>query len=149
MGPHLVFSCLAFHELSPEQLYELLALRAAVFVVEQHCPYLDPDGKDYTARHLLGYVEKELAAYARLLPEPDGRAAIGRVVVQPEFRGRGWGRDLMQQAIAKAGADFNAHTIRISAQCYLIEFYQSLGFATRGEPYLEDDIPHIRMERAG
>ena len=40
---------------------------------------------------------------------------------------------------------FNEITIKISAQCYLKKFYNSLGFKEVGEEYLEDGIPHIAM----
>ena len=47
-----------YDELRINELYELLKLRASVFVVEQDCPYLDLDGKDSLATHMLGYEEK-------------------------------------------------------------------------------------------
>lgn len=143
----LNYSCLYFNDLSLQQLYALLTLRAEVFVVEQNCPYLDPDGQDTGALHVLGYEDAQLAAYARVyVPEP-GVAAIGRVAVGKEFRGRGYGRQLMQAAMDAAAASFNAAVIRISAQRYLERFYESMGFQITSAPYLEDNIPHIGMTR--
>lgn len=145
MYNRLSFSQRSFPELTALQVYQILALRAEVFVVEQNCPYLDPDGKDLEAVHVLGYADEELAAYARVLPGPE--VMIGRVVTGPLFRGHGFGRQLMQEAIAVAESNFQADVIRISAQCYLTAFYESLGFVSEGQPYLEDDIPHIAMLR--
>lgn len=147
MNHRLFFSTLSFPELTALQVYQMLALRAAVFVVEQNCPYLDPDGKDQHARHLMGYADEELAAYARVLRLPENNVvSIGRVIVAPNFRRHGFGRALMQEAIAAAVRDFDTQVIHISAQCYLLSFYESLGFVSKGDSYLEDDIPHIEME---
>lgn len=137
-----------FAELSLLELYDVMVLRQAIFIVEQNCPYLDADGKDLNGTHLLGYEAEKLVAYARLLPQgvsyPDA-VSIGRVVNAAEVRGRGVGRDLMQQAIAAARQLFGNQVILISAQCYLTRFYESFGFVAVGTPYLEDDIPHIKM----
>jgi ElaA protein len=147
--PAIDFKCLAFRALSLDQLYELLALRQSVFVVEQDCPYLDADGKDQVAHHLLGYNQRqELVAYTRLLPPGvsyDDYASIGRVITRISERGTGLGRALMQASIQEARKLYAGSNIKISAQYHLIEFYGSLGFAVVGESYLEDGIPHIGM----
>lgn len=148
-SPAINFKCLAFRQLSLDQLYELMALRQAVFVVEQDCPYLDADGKDQAAFHLLGYNEQqELVAYTRLLPAGisyDKYASIGRVITRASERRTGLGRALMRESIRQAIALFPGSPIKISAQCYLIKFYESFGFQSVGESYLEDGIPHIGM----
>ena len=41
-----LWQCKDFEELTVPELYELLALRAEIFVVEQDCPYQDLDYKD-------------------------------------------------------------------------------------------------------
>ena len=136
-----------FDELSAVEVYELLKLRQIVFAVEQNCVYLDVDGKDLAAWHLLGWQKGELAAYLRVLP-PGLRFpehAIGRVVTAPSARGQSVGRALMLKSLEAIQAQFGAVPIRISAQAYLEKFYGSLGFVVVGEPYLEDKIPHIEM----
>lgn len=136
-----------FYELSAEELYDLLRLRAAVFVVEQQCIYLDPDGKDSKALHLLGYEGEKLAAYTRLFAPGDyfREASIGRVAVSQEFRGRGLGREIMQASLQAVENRFGPVPICLSAQSYLRRFYEELGFRIEGEEYLEDGIPHILM----
>ena len=147
--PVINFKCLSFYQLSLDQLYELMALRQAVFVVEQDCPYLDADGKDQAAYHLLGYNDQGvLVAYTRLLAPGSSyadHAAIGRVVTRASERRTGLGRLLMLESISMVRKLFNSPDIKISAQSYLIKFYESLGFKTIGASYLEDGIPHIAM----
>ncbi len=137
-----------FDELTPYQLYAILQLRSEVFVVEQNCPYLDEDGKDLKSWHLMGWNEDNiLVAYTRILKAGDSfaEASIGRVVSSPKVRGTGIGKILMQKSIEQLYGLFGQVPIRIGAQRYLEKFYESLGFVIAGEPYLEDDIPHIEM----
>lgn len=133
-------------------LYDLLRLRAEVFVVEQRCAYLDIDDKDRdpAAQHLLGRVEDgTLVAYARLLPpglsypEP----SFGRVVTAPAWRGRGLGDVLVAEAVRQMQCLWPGHDIQIGAQAHLVNFYGKHGFQVSSEEYLEDDIPHRHMLR--
>ena len=145
----LRFSCLPFHQLTPVELYEAMALRQEVFVVEQQCAYLDADGKDLAAWHLLGRNSQgRLLAYTRLLPEGvsyEGYTSIGRVVSAPVARGTGAGREVVQRSIEFCRHLFGPLPIKIGAQTYLLRFYESLGFVSTGEEYLEDGIPHTKM----
>lgn len=139
----------SFDELTKQELYSLLRLRAEVFVVEQDCPYQDVDNKDQLAKHLLGIVKDEVVAYLRIFNPGDyfQEIAIGRVVSKPTYRGTGLGHQLMQQAIHYIDSTFTNKDIRISAQAHLKDFYESYGFKQVGEGYLEDGIPHIGMLR--
>lgn len=136
-----------FQELTPDELYALLRLRAEVFVVEQTCAFQDLDNKDQPSYHLLGYLQDELVAYTRLVPPGISytAASIGRVVTSPAHRKKGFGKLVMQESIKVCDQLFGKNTIMIGAQCYLIEFYSSLGFVPSGEVYLEDGIEHIEM----
>jgi ElaA protein len=147
----LRFSCLPFHDLSPAELYDIMALRQEVFIVEQNCPYLDADGKDPASWHLMGRDEQgRLLCYTRLLPEGisyEGYVSIGRVVSSPLARGTGAGRTVMLRSIEVCRHLFGEKPIKIGAQTYLLQFYESLGFVSTGEEYLEDGIPHTSMVR--
>ena len=145
----LAWSFTPFEGLTLERLYALLALRQSVFVVEQNCAYLDADGKDAQAYHLLGFDGPLLAASLRVFP-PDERGDvwIGRVVTAPAVRGTGLGRPLMAEGLRRAREVFGPATCRISAQAHLAPYYGSLGFEQCGEGYLEDGIPHVPMMRA-
>lgn len=140
--------CVPFHDLSLYELYDLLRLRQEVFVVEQDCPYLDADGKDRQAHHVIFKKESEIIAYTRLLPPGcsyENYASIGRVVNSAKVRGEGVGIDLMKFSIVKCNELFPGKPIKISAQVYLEKFYKGLGFQETGDRYLEDDIPHMSM----
>ncbi len=138
-----------FKQLTATELYELLKLRSEVFVVEQQCVYLDLDGKDAKALHLLGYDAGELAAYTRLFAPGDyfEEASIGRVAVSQRHRGKGLGREIMVASLQALETRFGPVEIALSAQAYLRRFYEDLGFAVEGSEYLEDGIPHIHMAR--
>lgn len=139
-----------FNELTVQELYAIMRLRAEVFIVEQNCPYQDADGKDLKAYHLAGYDEnRELVAFSRILPAGVSyeEVSVGRVVSSPKVRGTGAGRALMQQSLSEIGRLFGAVPVRIGAQLYLKAFYESFGFVMEGDEYMEDGIPHIIMLR--
>ena len=133
-----------FDELAAGTLYDLLALRSRVFVVEQRCAYDDLDGLDRVARHVWASAGADVAAYLRILPAGSKYAevSIGRVVVAPAHRGTGLGKELMERGIAAAAA-----AIRIGAQAHLERFYADLGFRRASDVYDEDGIPHVEMIR--
>ena len=144
----------SFEELGTHSLYQVLALRQRVFVLEQQCIYQDLDGHDVHAMHLLGWQsidgQRQLAAYLRVLA-PGAKyveMSLGRVLTAPEARSTGAGRQLLLEGIARAEGRHPGHAIRIGAQQYLERFYQSFGFVTVSAPYDEDGIQHVDMLRA-
>jgi ElaA protein len=138
-----------FEELGVRALYEVLALRQRVFILEQG-PYLDADGLDPHAWHLLGRdVKGRLLAYLRVV-DPGFKydePSIGRVVTDKAARGNGMGRLLVAEGVAGCDRLWPGLAVRISAQAHLQRFYGEAGFATVGDPYLEDGIPHVEMLR--
>ena len=152
MNSEIIWTCRRFGDLSREELYRILQLRAEVFIVEQDCVYQDVDGFDLDALHVMGQRtagdDIELVCYSRLLP-PGAKyvgASIGRVVTQRSARGGGNGKTLMLKALAYSRENWPASAITISAQHYLQKFYEELGFEALSDPYSEDGIPHIRMQ---
>ncbi len=142
------WQCCRFHELTVDQLYAILRARSAVFVVEQNCPYLDMDDADQSSLHLIAWSEdQKVAAYLRIVPPgvKYAEASLGRVITSDFARGTGIGKSLLNRGIAACIEAHPAHAIRIGAQQYLEKFYQSFGFVTVSDMYLEDDIPHIEM----
>jgi ElaA protein len=129
-------------DLTTAQLYRLLQLRAEVFVVEQDCVYLDPDGRDLepATRHLWIEDDGHVIAALRVLAEPGGASSIGRVVTTSAQRSRGLAAALVKQALVDA-----LRPVRINAQTYLVDWYGRFGFRIAGEPFLEDGIPHTPM----
>jgi ElaA protein len=140
----------SFESLSVNELYDILRLRSEIFVVEQNCVYLDLDGKDQKALHLFGTFEGNIVAHARLFKPGISfvHASIGRVTVEAKHREKKWGHELMRQAIAGVLEHFGETEITIGAQLYLKKFYESHGFVQTSEMYLEDDIPHIQMDKS-
>lgn len=137
-----------FEELSVSELYAILQLRSKVFVVEQTCAYQDMDDLDQKSFHLFGIENNKVIAYVRLIPPGISypEACIGRVVVDIDKRGKDIGKVLMVKAIEQINSLFNSTHVTISAQYYLLKFYNELGFKEVGETYLEDNIPHIKMK---
>lgn len=137
----------SFSELSNRQLYKIIEARIDVFVVEQNCPYKECDNKDQDSFHLFYLDQGQLAAYLRIIPagisykEP----SIGRVLVKKEYRRKGLGLKMTREALTFISEEMDLNTVRISAQEYILDLYQSLGFKVVSERYLEDDIPHYEM----
>ena len=136
-----------FEELTTTELYEILRVRAEVFVVEQTCVYQDLDLKDKKAYHLFCENNGEIAAYLRILDKGVSypEISIGRVLTRETNRRIGLAREMMQNAISFIKEELGERHIRISAQLYLQRFYESLGFSVTSDIYLEDDIEHIEM----
>ena len=137
----------SFEELTKTELYQLLQLRSEVFVVEQECAYQDVDGMDQQALHILGYEGDELVAYTRVFPVGvyDDYARIGRVVVRNNYRSKGLGLEIMKATMEAVKSNYGTSKMSLSAQTYLVKFYQDMGFSEIGKEYLEDGIPHVLM----
>jgi ElaA protein len=138
-----------FNQLTVSELYAIMKLRQEIFVVEQNCVYLDADGYDQKAIHVLGTDEAgKLGAYIRIFAPGDcyDEAAIGRVVVNANFRGQKLGIKVMEYGIHYCKKHFSDSSIKIGAQVYLDKFYRSLGFIPVSEMYLEDGIEHQYMK---
>lgn len=150
MSATLHFTWSRFADLGVDGVYDMLQLRARVFVLEQG-PYLDPDGLDRQSWHLCGRGERG-AMYSYLRVVDPGlkydEPSIGRVVVDAGLRGTGAGHDLVAEGVARCLEVWPGRGIRISAQAHLERFYGRHGFVACGDSYLEDNIPHLQMWRA-
>lgn len=157
------FTIKAFDDLTSVDIYHILRARSQVFVVEQNCPYQDMDEVDFDCLHLVVHQNERLIGYCRIIPpefnkmtsnlsiiEPSNKAyqsmpAIGRVLVLPEYRGHGIARQIMTEAIKYCRKKYGKKPIIISAQTYLLSFYESLGFVPEGGFYLIDGLEHVKM----
>ncbi len=146
----ITWQCKSFSELTADELYKILRLRSEVFVVEQQSAYQDCDGKDPLSFHFMGWNDNELIAYTRLIPKgisyPDA-ASIGRVVIARSFRRKNIGKQLIAKSLEEIEVLFGEVPLKISAQFYLIRFYESFSFKSIGNVYLEDGIEHIAMKK--
>jgi len=145
----MIFQTKTFQELTTIELYQILQLRSEVFVVEQNCAYQDIDDKDQKSVHIFGIKNDKIVAYTRIFKARDyfENASIGRVLVALNERKYGYGHQIMDFSIQIIQEKFKTNSITISAQLYLKKFYESHGFSQIGEGYLEDGIPHIRMDK--
>lgn len=148
--PEPVWRFAHFNDLSVRDLYDIVALRTAVFIVEQNCPYQDTDGADSVSHHLWTCgADGAIAAYLRIVP-PGAKYAepsLGRIATASACRRAGLGRTLVREGIARVEQTYGQRVIRIGAQRYLLRFYQELGFTSTGREYDEDAIPHTEMIR--
>lgn len=145
----MIWKCKNYSSLSIDELYQILRIRQEVFVIEQDCNYLDADNLDKDSDHLLCYKQDVLIAYMRIYINPNNvnKLSFGRILVRKRFRGMGLGKELVQRGIDLNSDSLKNRVISMSAQVYLIKFYEELGFKIIGEQYLEDQIPHVKMIR--
>ena len=137
----------SFDELTNEELYAVLKLRFEVFVIEQNCLDIDPDGKDKVSMHLMLEDDGKIIGCARILPPKVSydEPSIGRIALDKSYRGTGLGREIVQKCIDFIHNIMKIREIRISGQEYLLDFYKSFGFVVTKGPYFEDKIPHYQM----
>lgn len=143
-------SALVLHDrtldaITARELLAVLTLRSDVFVVEQSCAYADPDDRDadpVTAHVWLAPEGRptEVAAYLRVLAEPTGGWRVGRVVTAVAWRGGGLAARLVAHVLATRRGP-----VVLDAQAHLQGWYERLGFALAGAPFVEDGIPHVPM----
>ena len=143
--PKPVLHIKRFHNLTTDELYELLRVRNEVFVVEQNCAYQDLDGDDQNSIHLWMTKGEKIVALARVCPAGTHmkEISIGRVITTK--RGKGYGKQIMLHAIDAAIEHFDAKCIDIEAQEYARGFYESVGFQQSSDTFMLDGIPHIKM----
>ena len=138
-----------FDELTVPELYQIIKARVDIFVVEQDCPYPDLDDYDQKALHLWVEEDGVVLAYCRIFPKgiKYNETSLGRVLTTEQGRGKGLGKNLISYAVQIIENRLKTSEIRISAQDYLLHFYESFGFVDTGKKYLEDNIPHTEMLR--
>ena len=141
------FEVKRFKELNTSELYEILKSRYEVFTVGQECLYQDCDDLDKDSYHIYLKEGGRILAYLRVVDKGVAyeEISIGRVMVLDSHRNKGLGRELMEFTISFIEDELKEERIKISAQEYLIEFYESLGFKKYGDSYLEVEIPHVKM----
>lgn len=137
-----------FNELTTKELYRILQLRSEVFVLEQKVIAPDCDNKDLDAFHLQIIDEGKLIGYCRILNKGVSydSYSIGRVIISAQARGKKLGFKLIQEAIHFVETYWKGECITISAQAHLTHFYGLNGFKAISEPYIEDSLPHIKMQ---
>lgn len=137
-----------YTDLDKNDFHDVVALRIAVFVVEQNCPYHELDGKDIKAWHMTVRTTDDIMVGTLRILAPGTsykEASIGRVASHPAFRDQKLGHLMMKNAMLFIAKELNNCAVRISAQSHLCDFYAKYGFVRTGKEYLEDGIPHSEM----
>ena len=137
-----------FNELTNTEIYNILKIRAEVFVVEQNCVYNDIDDKDLEAIHMFIKEGSNIVAYLRVLKKYDEKISFGRVLVERNSRKKGYAIELISKALKLIYEKWPEKNIIIEAQSYLKKFYESFGFEAIKSEHIEDGIPHYWMEKS-
>ncbi|MDB5632001.1 MAG: putative N-acetyltransferase YjcF [Tardiphaga sp.] len=132
---------------SIEDLMRVIAIRSAVYIGEQECPYLEEfDGNDFSSTHLLGYIGNEPVACLRIRYFADF-AKIERLAVRKEFRKQRITLQVVEAAIelcrAKGYQRLYGH-----AQKRLVKFWSQFGFTTfeGGQELVFSDFDYVEMQ---
>ncbi|QIZ77235.1 GNAT family N-acetyltransferase [Ferrimonas lipolytica] len=142
----VTWTWMSFEQLTTQQLYAVLQLREQVFQIEQNSLYVDVDGEDQQALHLLVEQQGQLVGYLRLLQPDEQLIKLGRIVLAPAARGGSLGRALIQEGL-KHGQKLNPSAkIKISAQVALEQYYGQFGFEVTSTPYDDGGVMHQDME---
>ncbi|HVS47162.1 MAG TPA: GNAT family N-acetyltransferase [Verrucomicrobiae bacterium] len=136
---------------SDARLERAIALRVAVFVVEQGVP-LDEEldahdtTADPTAIHAVVCQGERPVGTGRLYFVEPGVARIGRMAVAVEARGRGVGRAILE-ALMREARERGFRRAVLAAQTHAQTFYNKAGFAVVGDEFVEAGIAHVEMAR--
>lgn len=141
------FKIKSFNELTKFELYEILKLRASVFIVEQGSIYNDLDGLDYNCYHAFVESENSIIAYLRIFDRGVNfeEVSFGRVVTSTQRRNEGLGKFIVEKSIDFVHDVMKENIIRIKAQSYATPFYEKIGFVKEGNEYIKDKLPHFNM----
>jgi ElaA protein len=135
-----------FSELTTTEFFDIVKLRIAVFVVEQHCPYQEVDDVDECAIHTWLQEEADIVGYTRIMDRGE-TVSFGRVLINPTYRKQGLGNKLLEETLRVIEEKFPNKPIIIGAQAHLSDFYGAFGFEEVSDVYLEDGIPHVQMKK--
>lgn len=132
---------------SLSDMMKIVAIRSAVFISEQDCPYDEEfDGNDFCSTHLIGYVGLEPVACLRARFFADF-AKLERLAVRHDYR-----RSRISFKLVKAGIEFarvkGYKKIYGHAQDRLVSFWSTFGarpMDAREEPLVFSDFSYTEM----
>lgn len=138
-----------FDGTSNDRFRDALSIRQTVFIHEQNvAPELEVDGEDDSKSHVVGYLDRQPIATARIGFIDDNKTVkIQRVAVLSSHRGKNFGLGLLEE-IEKEAQNMGAERLILSSQDHAIPFYEKLGYSVSNkEGYLDAGIPHHDMEK--
>lgn len=123
-------------------------IRTNVFIGEQHVPaHEEIDNLDAFVPILVAYEGEKALGTARSIEMKEGYVKIGRVAVLKEARRMGVGRALMLAAIDYIKQETKLKQVKLEAQLSAQGFYETLGFESYGEIFVDAGIDHISMKK--
>ncbi|QAA30608.1 GNAT family N-acetyltransferase [Clostridium manihotivorum] len=136
-----------YNELTIDELYEIVKSRMEVFIGEQGVTEQDLDDRDKDCYHLFAVDNGRVVAYCRIIKAGVAYKdpSIGRVLVTKSHRRLGLASKMMIKAMEFIKNELKEDGITLSAQQYVVELYEALGFKRKSEVYMEAGIPHIKM----
>ncbi|MGR9050807.1 GNAT family N-acetyltransferase [Halobacillus faecis] len=127
-----------------QQKDDAFYVRRVVFVEEQHVPLeIEIDEFDDTAIHFVGYVGNQPVAASRLR-FVHGFGKLERICVMKEYRGRSLGKQIIE-SMEEVIRDYAFDKAKLNAQTQAEAFYESLGYLTISDPFIDAGIPHVTM----
>ena len=133
-----------FESLTKSELYEILKVRSQIFIVELKMNCMEIDGMDFSALHLFLEEDGKILAYLRAFDKGD-IVKIGRFL--SVCHNKGLGTELMQRAMLYIKQNLKAEKICLDSQKQAVKFYKKLGFKTVSNEFIEEGIPHFKMEK--
>lgn len=144
-----MFKIKHFNDLNVNDMYEIAKSRYEIFACEQKITSEnDFDDVDKECFHVFKEVDGKVVAYSRIIPKaysPYEDVSIGRVLVLPSYRGQGLAKSMMKSCVDFIIYNLHEEHITLSAQTYIKNLYESIGFKEISPIYDEVGIPHVKM----
>ena len=129
------------------ELEAAIGVRFRVFVTEQSVPPEEElDRADATAIHAIAVHQGQVVGTGRLVRRGGRTAQIGRMAVDQPWRRQGIGAQVLQYLEEVAHSQGLRHCV-LHAQEYVKGFYAAHGYQEYGDPFLEVNIPHVKMRK--
>lgn len=131
-----------FNYLSPDAK----KIREEVFVSEQGFQN-EFDEIDNYATHLVFYEDNTSVAVCRYYKDKEKDTyIIGRIAVLKAYRGNHFGQRILE-VLEKNIVSEGGKKISLSAQVRVQSFYKRSGYVVKGDIYMDENCPHICMEK--
>ena len=128
------------------EVEEAMRLRERVFCGEQGVPLAaERDGRDAEALHVVALEDRGLVGTCRLVFDGDV-ALLGRLAVDPAARRRGIGEAILAEA-ERCAREAGARRVSLHAQVAARRLYDRAGYEPRSDPFVEQGIEHLAMEK--
>ena len=122
---------------------DIIYLRTKVFMEEQGFEN-EFDKQDDDCIFIVAYDQNKAIGMCRFFTEDHKHYHLGRVCVLKEYRNKGIGRLVVEEAQSQV-KELNGEDIVLSAQSRVKDFYKKLGYQSFGEEYYDEHCLHVDM----